>query len=438
MKAREKATLYAYWAAFIAILGGFLQSYVSCAIAGALPFIAQEFDLTPIYEGHLASIILIGALIGSCLSGPPADWFGRRRCLQIAALLFLLTSIGIFFTSSFFSLMLLRLITGLGLGMTAILVPMYLAEISPPATRGAFVTLFQFSVSFGTLVAYLVDYFYESAGNWRAMLGFGASIAAFQLLALFFIPESPKWLFGKGQIEKGNEGLERLQGITLSKHQIPRKEPKSSWASLAKPMFHRVLFIGVLLTVFQQIAGINAIIYFTPKIFGEAGIENAMFSTTLVGIITILATFVSIFLIDRFGRKKLLLLSQLGVALSLLVIIFAFATENAFIDSIAVGAVLAYVATYSLGMGPITWVLVSEIYPLAIRAKAMAVMTFLSWLSNYLVVLTFPSLLSNLGSPLTFSLYFVFGTAAFFLFWRFVPETKGKSLEQIEKELVEK
>jgi SP family arabinose:H+ symporter-like MFS transporter len=431
-----KTTAYAYWAAFVAALGGFLQSYVTCAIAGAIRFIADEFSLAPLQEGNLASIILLGAIAGSCFSGSPADKWGRKKCLVVSAFLFLIGSIGVFFVTSYSLLLILRFLIGLAMGTTSILVPLYLAEIAPPKSRGAFVTMFQFAITIGTMVAYLINLFYEPSGNWRIMLALAAFPATIQLVSFLAFPESPKWLFGHGQFEKGNEVLHRLQGTRLEKAE-PVEADQATWGSLLKPIFRRCLFIGIILSMFQQLSGINAIIYFTPKIFGEAGLSNAMFSTVLVGIINLISTFISIFLIDRWGRRKLLLWSQVGVALSLLVIVAAFATESSLIDLIAVGAVLTFVGSYSLGMGPVTWVLISEIYPLSIRAKAMGVMTFLSWLSNYLVVLSFPSLLAGFGSPYTFSLYFALAAVALFLFWRFVPETKGKSLEQLEKEILQ-
>lgn len=398
MDSESRPTLYVYWAAFVASLGGFLQSYVTCAIAGSLAFIAGEFSLNAFHQGHLASIILFGALVGSCFAGFLADRLGRRRSLQSAAFLFFASSVGMFFSTSFSLLLLYRFVAGIATGISAILVPLYLVEIAPNSKRGAFVTVFQFAVTVGTLAAYLVNLAFEGSGHWRAMLGFGAPIALFQFLALFVFPESPVWLSGT---EKPSGNLKA---------------------------FLPLLFVGFLLSVFQQLSGINAVIYFSPKIFAEGGLARPMLSTLLVGVINILATFGSLLLIDRWGRRKLLLLSQGGVLLSLLIIILAFATESSFVDLLAVGGVLTYVASYSLGMGPVTWVLISEIYPFEIRAKAMAVMTFLSWLTNYLIVLTFPPLLAGWGSTITFSLYFLFGVLGFFLFFRFVPETKNENL----------
>lgn len=431
MDTKKQIPLYAYWAVLIASLGGFLQSYVTCAIAGSLAFIAGEFSLNAFHQGNLASIILFGALVGSSLSGFLADRCGRRFSLRLAALLFFLSSAAIFFVTSLSSLLALRFIAGLAAGITSILVPLYLAEIAPASKRGAFVTTFQFAVTIGTLVAYLINFVFESSGHWRAMLSFSAPIALFQLVALFFFPESPKWLFSRSRIEEGELVVDQLQsegGREIS------SEKKGGLKDLLKKKFARILFVGFILSVFQQLSGINAVVYFAPKIFKEGGIQEPMFSTLLVGVINIVATFISLFLIDRVGRKKLLLWSQLGVIISLFLIVLAFATESSLVDWLAVGGVLVYIASYSLGMGPITWVLISEIYPFQIRANAMAVMTFLSWLTNYCVVLCFPLILAGWGSTFAFSLYFLFGVVGLFLFFRFVPETKGKSLEEIERE----
>ncbi len=317
---------------------------------------------------------------------------------------------------------------------------MYLAEIAPASKRGAFVTGFQFSVTIGTLIAYLINASLMNSGDWRLMLFLAVVPAGFQLVALFFLPESPKWLGKMGQDAKAKKVLKQLYGENLSQAQIEDNIPNTStemvsWKDLLKPSLRYVLGIGVTLCILQQFVGINAVIYFTPAIFQEAGFataKNAMLATLIVGCVNFLATFCSIFLMDRLGRRKLLLISQLGVTISLVIFILSFVLEIKIIELMAVLAILTYVASYSLGLGPVTWVLVSEIYPTKFRAKAMSVMTFLSWLSNYIVVLTFPSLMNTLGTTMTFSLYLLISVIAYFFFLRYIPETKGKTLEQLE------
>lgn len=433
----QKSTPLGYWTAAVAIIGGFLQSYITCVIAGALLFISREFELSAVQEGWAASIILLGALFGSMIAGSLADRWGRRISLQIAALLFFVSGLGAFFIGGFSSLLAVRLLAGLAAGMASILVPLYLGEIAPAAQRGAFVTAFTVAVTFGTLIAYLVNYSLASTENWRLMFALSAIPAGLQGIALFFFPKSPKWLFVQGRKKEGKRTLYKLQGEVSHNPLLENYELHSKWRDLLRPSVRFVLFLGIALSIFQQLSGINAVIYFTPKIFAEAGfVENrALLSTLLIGIVITLSSTASMFLIDRFGRKRLLLISLAGIILSLGILAFAFATENLYLDYISVPVLIAYVGTYALGMGPIVWVVVAEIYPLFIRAKAIAIMTLLSWLTNYLVVFTFPLLLSKTGSALPFLMFSLLSTGAFFLFLFYLPETKGKTLEELEKML---
>jgi SP family galactose:H+ symporter-like MFS transporter len=427
----NRTSFYSYWIAFVACLGGFLQSYVTCVIAGALLFISTEFHLSPLNQGHIASIILIGAIVGALSAGYLADRIGRRSTLILSALIYLFTALGTFLVSSFFSLFILRLITGTAVGITSMLVPIYLAEVAPPSKRGAFVTGFQFFVTIGTLVAYFVNLLGASHQDWRMMLWVAAIPAAFQLISLFFFPESPKWLLAQGRTEEAKKILRRTN------NEMPERSEKiQPKGKLFSSPYLFLILVGFVLSAFQQLSGINAVVYFAPKIFAEAGFSNAqdaLFATLLVGVVNVIATFLTLFLIDRYGRRPLLLISQVGVISTLLILIISFATESPFIDRIAVLAVVGYVFLYSLGLGPIVWVLISEIYPLAIRAKALAFCTFVSWVSNYLVVLTFPNFVSFLGSAGTFAIYGGLSFLALLFYLRYIPETKGKSLEEVEK-----
>ncbi|MBX7066649.1 MAG: sugar porter family MFS transporter [Parachlamydiales bacterium] len=419
----------AYWIAFIASLGGFLQSYVTCVIAGALIFITSEFQLSPFNQGNVAAIILLGALAGSLTAGYLADRIGRRMTLFLSALIFLITAVSVFMIKALAMLMMLRFATGIAIGMTSILVPMYLAEIAPPSKRGAFVTFFQLSVTIGTLIAYFVNLMLAKQGNWRMMFFFAAIPAAFQIFGFLFFPESPRWLLKKGRMSEAKKVLAQIGGELTS---IPEQVSKPLFSS----RFSFLILIGFVLSAFQQFTGINAVVYFTPKIFKEAGFENpqdAIFATILVGITNVIATFLTIFLIDRFGRRKLLLISQVGVIATLLLLVLSFATDWQIIDKIAVGAVILYIFSYSLGLGPIVWVLISEIFPLSVRAKALAFCTFVSWLSNYLIVLSFPSFISSFGPSWSFSIYAFLTFLAYLFCMRYIPETKGKTLEELER-----
>lgn len=430
----KNSYLFVRWVAFAAAMGGFLQSLVTCVIAGALFHIVTEFYLTPFQEGHVASIILLGALLGAVSCGYIADRFGRKIPLLISAFLYLISACLAYSITSFTQLLLLRFFTGIAVGITSILVPLYLAEIAPSSKRGAFVATFQLAITLGTLGAYVINASYTGVGNWRAMFFVVSIPAAIQFFALFFSPESPKWLFNKGQAAKALKVLKSL-------HKSDTHKPESSISmehkdgSFFNPALRKILIIGIVLCVLQQFCGINAIVYFAPKIFCEAGfsMENGTTIPMLViGIMNVLSTLLSIFLVDRLGRRKLLLISAIGVIFSLLIFLFAFVTKMQILDLFSIFAIILYIGSYSIGFGPITWVLISEMYPTSVRAKIMSLMLFLSWISNYLVVLSFPYFMAHFGTVATFGFYTIVAIFSFFFFLRYIPETKGKTLEELE------
>lgn len=418
MAETPKKSIPLVWIAFLVTLASFIQSYITCAIAGALPFIAREFDLAPTQEGHASSFLLLGGLAGSLTSGYLANRFGRKKCFFLAMGIYVASTSVSFGISSYEQLLIVRFITGLAVGLTMSLAPMYLAEIAPPAKRGAFVTLYQLSLTIGTFAAYGDNSYFTASGNWRAMFFSAAPLALFLFFALFSLPESPKWLAKK-------------QGKTA-----PAPEAQSSASSPQKTHRTRLLLlIGIVLCVSQQLSGIGAVVYFTPKILKESGFTSdsqAILATLIMGVANCLATFLSLFLIDRVGRRTLLLTSQAGLIGSLVVFILSSLSENPWVDRFALICLMTFIFSYSLGLGPITWVLISEIYPIAIREKAMAFLTFLNGLSNYVVVFTFPVCCAQIGSPMTFVVYTVITLGAFLFSLRYVPETKGKSLEELE------
>ena len=258
---------YAYLSALIAALGGFLQSYAASVIAGAILFLSPEFGLSPAQEGLAAAMILIGALFGSTFASNLADRLGRKKTLLISAWLFCISNLPILFTHSFSMLLTLRFITGIAAGISSLTVPLYLAEIAPPSKRGAFVSFFQLLVTIGTLVAYFINLVLISSGNWREMLFFTVIPAIIQGIALLFVPESPKWLFGKGLVEKSAETLRSLHEENGFALQASFNELGGTWKTVLAPFFRKGIWLGVALVVFQQWCGINAIVYFAPKIF---------------------------------------------------------------------------------------------------------------------------------------------------------------------------
>jgi len=431
-----KLRFFGYWAAFVGATGGFLQNYAISAIAGALLFIEKEFSLSPEKEGLAASIILLGALVGSLFAGSLADRYGRRTALCVASLIFLGSSLPFLFVTHFSVFILLRFLSGLAAGITSIICPLYLAEIAPSSLRGAFVTAFQFFITLGMVVAYVVNFAAAESGHWRFMLFFTAIPAALQASALFFVPESPRWLVGIGKVDQGAAVLQSLHAEDDLSFREKKPLAKSDWRELLSPALRKALFIGASLVLLQQGCGITAIAYFTPKLIQRAGfseIKAAIGITLALGITNSLITLLSLFLIDRLGRRTLLLWSQGGVALSLSLFTATFFVPGR--PVLAVLTLVAFLIAFALGLGSIPWVLISEIYPLRIRARAIGIMLFLSWLSCFLIVFAFPRFLAFLGPAWTFTLYTAIACFGWGLFYRIIPETKGKTFEEIETAL---
>ncbi len=432
----NKVRLRGYLAAFTAAIGGFLQSYSLCCIAGALLFIGQEFPLTPNQEGFAASIIILGALGGSLFAGSLADRLGRRKMIFISSIVFVISNIPILFVPSFTWFLTFRFFSGIAIGITAMVIPLYLAEISPPKYRGAFVATFQLAVTLGSLIAYLVNLSFAGSENWRFMLFFTSIFASIQFFLLFFIPETPKWLMASGQTKKAIEVQMSLHSSTALPHD-PKEKKMGGWKLLLQPIYRKGLFIGLCLMIVQQWVGINAIVYFAPKIFEQAGFntpKSAIMVTFGLGCVNFMATLFSLFLIDRPGRRILLLISQAGVAITLICFSLFLAFDSDYHILIVIFSVL-YLTAFAIGLGPIPWVLVSEIFPLAIRAHAIALMVFISWINTFLVVYSFPRFLASLGAAGSFTIYTIFTILTFFLLLKIVPETKGKTLEEIETAL---
>lgn len=386
-----------YFALFTASLGGFLFGYQIAIIAGSIPFIAKVFVLTTFQEGFLVSILLIGALFGSLMAGKLADKLGRKLTIGLSAFIFFIASIASFFASSYDFLSISRFITGIAIGISSVVCPLYIAEISPREKRGSLVSVYQLAIALGILSAYISSYRLSFEGNWRLMFALGGVPAFLQLLGLLWIKDS------------------------LKKQEIFKKQRIAI----------KTLIIGVGLSIFQQITGINAVIYFAPKIFEQAGytdVSASLYATIGIGIINVFATLVSVWLLDKVGRRPFLLVGSLGMALSLVVLAFAFYTNQLNIDQIAPISLMAYVAFFAIGLGPVVWVVISEIYPLQVRSKAMSIAIFANWSFNYLISLTFLSLIEILSIALTFFLFAAICILCFWFIYKSVPETKGKKL----------
>jgi sugar porter (SP) family MFS transporter len=444
-KTKERCTAFLLFAVSVSALGGLLYGYHTGIIAGALGFLTSSFQLSIADQAMVVSTLLIGALIGALNAGMIADRMGRKPAIAVTALLFIIGASTIALSQSYAMVLLGRFISGIGVGVISVAGPIYLAEISPPHYRGAFVSCYQLAIAIGILMSFFVNYLLASSADWRWMFAMGICPALFQIFALFFLPETPAWLFKHGFDDRGIHVLKRLRKDKEWTHQIAAMKSAASyhkrghWKALFSPQLRYVVIVGSCLSIFQQITGINTVIYYAPKIFQTAGMASAtgaIFASLGIGVINVLATFFSTWILDRVGRRILLLIGIGGMALALSLLSLAYFCGSARIDMIAFISLVGYVAFFGIGLGPVTWVVLSEIYPLKVRGKAMTVAAFGNWLFNYLVSLTFLDFIEKLRPQGTFLLYALISALAFWFVYRFIPETKGKSLEEIENLLI--
>ena len=387
----------------ITILSGFQFGYNTAVISGAILFLTGYFGWSVAEEGVAVSALLVGALIGACFAGALADNFGRKKTLHLMALIFLLSALTAATAEVATIFLLGRLFQGLAVGIVSMTAPLYLAEVSPPEKRGFVVSANQLAITVGILASYGCNYLLAQSGNWQMMIGIGAIPAFIQLIGFFFLPESP---------------------VQKNYHSAP-------WKTVFNPIYRKPLVLGLLLSIFQQITGINAVIYFAPRIFQDAGFSSAstaIFATFGLGIVNTLATMVALWLIDRQGRRPLLLIGTIGMTLSLALISVAFYTQLQMIDTIAVVTLMAYIAMFAIGLGPVPWLVLAEIYPTPIRGHAMTLATFANWFFNTLVAFTFLDLVKAITPAGAFSLFALLGAIAFLYFFKNLPETKSVSL----------
>ncbi len=428
----------------IASLGGLLFGYDTGVISGALPFMKHDFNLTPTMQGIATGSVLIGATIGAAFAGWISDQFGRRRVILVVALLFVAGAL-VSATAPALTIFLAgRAVVGIAIGVASMLTPLYLAEIAAKDRRGAVVSLNQFCITLGILVSYLVDYaLANSANNWRWMLGLGSVPGLILFCGMLFLPESPRWLAGRGRMDEARAALARRGGADIeSEWRELRADLRGAgertvpWSALFEPRGRRPLVIGVALAIFQQITGINTVIYYAPIIFQSAGLSSASVSilaTAGVGLVNVIMTVVAMMLLDRAGRRALLLWGLAGMIATLLVLAWGFTAHvQGAAAAITVSSVAVYVGFFAIGLGPVFWLLISEIFPLAVRGRGMSVATVANWGSNFAVTLVFPILTAALGSAPVFLIFAGLSVLALLFTWGAVPETKGRSLEEIE------
>lgn len=433
--------------AIIASLGGLLFGYDTGVISGALPFMRQDFHLTPTMQGIATSAVLVGATLGAAFAGWLSDRFGRKHVIIVVALLFVAGAVISAAAPALTILLIGRAIVGVAIGVASMLTPLYLAEMAPKNRRGAVVSLNQFCITFGILVSYLVDYALAAApNNWRWMLGLGAVPGLILFLGMLFLPESPRWLAGRNRTEEARRALAAMrEGDVEAELQELRTDVLAEsgqlapWSALWRGRARRPLIIGVALAVFQQVTGINTVIYYAPLIFQSAGLSSASVSilaTAGVGLVNVIMTVIAMLLLDRAGRRALLLWGLAGMTVMLLVLAGGFmAGVKGAVAAVTVGSVAAYVGFFAIGLGPVFWLLISEIFPLAVRGRGMSVATVANWGSNFAIALIFPIMTHALGSAPVFLIFAVLSVGAFVFTLTSVPETRGRSLEEIEEEL---
>jgi SP family arabinose:H+ symporter-like MFS transporter len=451
--------LYLSLACLVAALGGLLFGFDTAVISGAIDPLEIQFQLSTWMKGWIVSSALIGCLIGSAIAGTLSDRFGRKRILLLSAVLFTLCAIGSAIPQEPWHLVVARLIGGTGIGIASMLSPLYIAEISPARLRGGLISMYQLAITMGILVAYLSNYglaemarlwpeFYGSGiwhvafvdELWRGMLLAGLLPAGFLFVLLLFVPESPRWLAKQGQSAAALDILTCVNGREtavgeLAEIEAALSEESESIGQLFQRGRRLPLLIGIVLPFFSQISGINVIVYYGPTVLKTAGWgENAALSwQILFGAVAAVFTMVAILMIDRLGRKPLLLLGIAGVGIMLTAAGALMAMEN--VSPVWLIVVFALdLAFFNISYGPICWVIVSEIFPTSIRGRAMSISIFSLWIGCALVAQTFPLLLDRLGAAHTFWLYALTTPVAILFVLLLVPETKGKSLEQIERQ----
>jgi SP family arabinose:H+ symporter-like MFS transporter len=439
---------YVVLVSMIAAMGALLFGYDTAVISGTVDALRSHFQLGPLGLGLVVGSALIGCVIGAATAGKLTDELGRRAVLALSAFLFLISSICCYLAATITELIAARLVGGLGVGVASLLVPVYIAELAPPRSRGALVSLNQVAILVGMVLSYVINAWIGRIGNaawlastgWRVMLGVEAIPAVTFLILSFTIPESPRWLVKRGRTEAACAVLERLHGAITAQAELAeiREAISHEQASIAV-LFRRgtrgIVIMAMVLALFQAITGINIVMYYAPTIFTSAGIGTGMAleNSVIIGLVMLVFTCGSMALVDRVGRRPIMLFASAGMGLSLTLLGWMFAGAHS--DGLWLLLwILTYVSSFSIGMGGIYWVVVSEIFPTRVRGAAMSLSVIFLWGGNYLVSQFFPAMLAVLNNRV----FFVFASmclVCFIFIWRFVPETKGKTLEQIEGEL---
>ena len=441
----------------VIMLSGLLFGYDQGVIAGALGGIQKSFGASTTMIQIITSWVTLGALVGALVAGVLADKIGRRVTILLAAALFTVGALFEALAPNTTVLIIGRLIVGFGVGVASVAAPLYAAEQAPTRLRGRFVSIYQLAITIGIFIAYLVDQALINNDMWRVMLGVSAVPAVLLLIVMFPMPDSPRWFVKVGRRDDAIKALGKVRPDVDAAAEVAEIEKaaqeddakKATWAEVFSKKLRKPLTIGIGLAVFQQITGINAIIYYANKIFAQAGFstpeDQAAATTWAIGAVNVLATLIAVVYVDRFGRRPLLLAGLVGMASALLTVGVSFHfMDNADTSGAGTGgpttagiitlvALVVFIASFAFSLGPVVWTVINEIFPNRVRGRAVAVATAVNWGSAWLVSQFFLTLIEKIGNSATFYLFGFFAAVAYVWIWKTVPETKGRSLEEIQK-----
>ena len=441
---KNETSLFLYVAVSIASLGGLIYGYDLAGIAGAILFIKKEFLLTPFSQELVLSSVLFGAMVGAALGGKLCDQLGRRKILIVCAVISFVGVLGTVLANGVLMLILARIVVGAAFGVLSFAVPLYISEMSAPTNRGRLVSIFVIAILSGVLISYLVDYAFSAYSQWRIMFAVGLIPALLLFVGMFFLPESPRWLIKHGYDEKARDILSHIRGTNqvdseLSCIKNTLNQTKPDWRELLAPVVRPALVLGLGLAMIRQLTGLSLATFYAPTIFELAGFHSAstaILQTVGVGIVFVIMSIVAMNVMDKLGRRPTMLLGLAGMCIALIVMGITFylqKTGGGLLGYLTVASLIFFVAAWTIGPGTVVQLVISEIYPLSVRAIAMSVVTAVIWATYLIVTLTFLSLIDALGRPDTFWLYAVLCVVSFIYVYIYMPETKGLSLEEIEE-----
>lgn len=438
-RSKERNIVYIYFISLVAAVGGLLFGFDTGVISGAIPFVTKHFNLNVYQEGFTVSVLIIACIIGASSTGALSDRFGEKKILIITAVFFTISAILSAVARTHMDLIIARFIGGLAVGSSSVLSPMYISEVSPADIRGRLVSLNQLSIVLGILLTYFSNWLLVDIGlnNWRWMFGVESIPAGLFIFLLFCVPESPRWLAKQGQLDDAMRILTEIGGSAQSEIDMVEikkslKGEEGTFRVLFQPGLRKILIIAVLLGFLSQICGIDAVIYYAPKIFmrsGYASASSAFLASVIVGLVNFIFTIIAIAYVDKFGRKPLLLLGLIGMTASLSFAGYIMRLDNARSYLVMI-PILSFIAFFAFSMGPIPWIYISEIFPNKIRGRAVSLATMALWISNFIVVQSFPWLIEKIGGR-SFYLFSLVCFITFFFVLAMMTETKGKTLEEI-------